>query len=228
MGDVMLWVFIFNMIALCSVLFEKEGIDRWRMFVRKHHEKKYLENELVEYFQFLLTFVSAGVLLPQAMAETMNQRRWIFPLSHMTKMILGYFKNGSSFPVSCEKALNQYQQNNKVYSRYTRELFVFIHCLGKLWEGGGNMTLYITNHSNDLQNKIAMNKKFQAQIAQILCQAYVILAAPLVLGGILFVIKPQNILFFFQSPQGLSLFFLMVFLMGCGAFTIFRMVKQAL
>ena len=223
-----LFIFIVSNLILISIIFFEKNIKNFLKKLNiKREEKNKMEKEIIQYFQFLITFLSSGILFPISMQQILQQRKWIRPIQTINQSILNYYNNGSSFKCSCELTIENYLFSNNIYSIYTKDFLRFFLCVSKIYDSGGNILKYISNYSNDIRDKISFQKKFSAQISQILFQAYVIIASPFVIALVLMIIKPENILFFVTTSSGIFLLFFMIFLLITGCYTIIKIIKIA-
>jgi tight adherence protein B len=207
----LIFVFLFLVFPLLKSMKAKFDLQR--------EEKKVIQ-EIPNLVDFLRSYLMAGFILPNAITAVLKQKKWSAPIQYSLTSVSNHFAQGKSFRESLSMGI-EYAKAKK-----SRQYLCLLYLSLRLGSATGeNLTHILEKMKHKTQDRLGLERKLRMTTAQMRLQALVITLAPSCLGGVVYLLSPDSILFFFQTFVGNALLILMIILNSLGAYFIFQILK---
>lgn len=202
-------------------------------------------------FCFGLLFVFVGWKFPRIMVSVLHKRRikkFVLQMVDGLSLMSNGMRSGLNVPqalqIVCDELPNPISQEftlvlsqNKLgvtledaMSNLTTrmphdDIEMFTTSVNILKETGGNLAETFDSISITIRERIKIESKIQAMVAQGVMQGIIVVLMPFALGGILYTIDPERIAPMFTTIPGWILLTVMMSLQAVGGYTIWKIVQ---
>lgn len=180
---------------------------------QKRRIKKFVL-QMVDGLSLMSNAMRSGLNVPQALQIVVDELP--NPISQEYGLVLSQNKLG----VSLEEALS-----NLSIRLPHDDVEMFTTSVNILKETGGNLAETFDSISFTIRERIKVESKIAAMVAQGVLQGIIVVIMPFALGAVLYVIDPERVLPMFTSVPGWILLTIMMTLQAVGGWTIWKIVQ---
>ena len=170
--------------------------------------------QMVDGLSLMSNAMRSGLNVPQALQIVCDELP--NPISQEFLLVLSQNKLG----VSLEDAMS-----NLTVRMPHDDIEMFTTSVNILKETGGNLAETFDSISTTIRERIKIESKIQAMVAQGVLQGIIVVLMPFALGGILYTIDPERIAPMFTTIPGWILLTIMMSLQAIGGWTIWKIVQ---
>jgi tight adherence protein B len=170
--------------------------------------------QMVDGLSLMSNALRSGLNVPQALQLVCDELP--NPISQEFGLVLSQNKLG----VSLEEAMT-----NLVLRMPHDDIEMFTTSVNILKETGGNLAETFDSISFTIRERIKIESKIQAMVAQGVLQGIIVVLMPFALGAILYTIDPERIAPMFTTIPGWILLTVMMMLQAVGGWTIWKIVQ---
>lgn len=181
--------------------------------LQKRRIKKFVL-QMVDGLSLMSNAMRSGLNVPQALQIVVDELP--NPISQEYGLVLSQNKLG----VSLEEALS-----NLSIRLPHDDVEMFTTSVNILKETGGNLAETFDSIAFTIRERIKVESKIAAMVAQGVLQGVIVVIMPFALGAVLYVIDPERVLPMFTSVPGWILLTIMMTLQAVGGWTIWKIVQ---
>jgi len=213
---VFMWPHLMISLPVCALVF----YFCWRLpylyysrFVRPRRVTLF-SVQMVDALTLMANGLKSGLNVPQTIQIVVDEMP--NPIKEEFNLVLTENKIGLTF----EKAFD-----NLAVRIPSEDVNMFVTSVNILRETGGNIAETFDTICKTIRERLKLQAKISAMVAQGLMSAFIVGAMPWFLGVMLYTIDPERMIPMFTEPLGWAILLLILLLEGVGLFVILKMVR---